>query len=384
MMGRELHEIVGSTGVYHCMDCGKCTSVCPISIKDSRFSPRKTIVMAVHEGVEALTESELQWLCLTCNMCTIRCPMGVEFIDFIRDIRDHARDRGNGGKCTHGHTIRTWGEMMARDANQPARMGWLTQDLRVSQEGKIGYFVGCLPLFSQFFTGLAPDAVETARSTVRILNRLGIEPVVMGDEVCCGHDFLWSGDRKTFSSLAARNMEAIKRRGIKTLVTACAECFRTLKVDYPWGEAGHAVAVHHTTEYFQEKMAEGGVRMMLQGRDGRMTYHDPCRLSKHMGIIEAPRELLRRVEGLELVEMPHSGARSICCGTSLWMNCGWISKSMQVERLTEARKTGSSTLLTSCPKCVIHLRCAMSEDEDDESIRIEVKDLTTLLAESLV
>jgi DNA-3-methyladenine glycosylase len=196
--------------------------------------------MAVHEGVEVLTESELQWICLTCNMCTIRCPMGVEFIDFIRDIRDHARDRGNGGKCTHGRTIRTWGEMMARDANQPARLGWLTQDLRVSQEGEIGYFVGCLPLYSQFFTGLAPDAVETARSAVRILNRLGIEPVVMGDEVCCGHDFLWSGDRKTFSSLAARNMEAIKRRGIKTLVTACAECFRTLKVDYPWGEAGHA------------------------------------------------------------------------------------------------------------------------------------------------
>ena len=117
--------------------------------------------------------------------------------------------------------------------------------------------------------------------------------------------------------------------------------------------------------------------------NGKVAFHAPCRLSKHMGIIDAPRDLLRRVEGLELLEMPRSGTRSVCCGTSLWMNCGWISKDMQIDRLKEAVGTGSQTLITACPKCMIHFRCAMSENDGDEEIRIEVKDLSSLLAESI-
>jgi Fe-S oxidoreductase len=89
------------------------------------------------------------------------------------------------------------------------------------------------------------------------------------------------------------------------------------------------------------------------------------------------------VEGLEVVEMPNSGTRSICCGTSLWMNCSWISKDMQIARLQEAVDTGSQMLITTCPKCLIHFRCAMDENGDGDGPEIEVKDLVTLLAESM-
>jgi Fe-S oxidoreductase len=380
-MKHDFDEVVEQTGVFNCMDCGKCTSVCPISLRNNSFSPRKTVVMAVHSGEEQLVADELAWNCLTCNMCTNRCPMGVEFIDFIREMRYRSFDQGNQGNCTHGCTIRTWGEMMAQDGAVTNRLGWLTDDLKTSEEGEYGYFVGCLPLYGNFFTELAPDAVEIARNTVRVLNRLGIEPVVMGDEVCCGHDYLWSGDTKTFLSLAARNVEAIRNRGIQKIITACAECFRTLKVDYQGDEVGLSVDVYHTSEFFLEKIREGTLRIPSGKKNGRVTYHDPCRLSKHMGITFAPRGLLEQVEGLEFKEMPRSGARSVCCGTSLWMNCSWISKEMQIDRLKEAADTGSDTLLTACPKCMIHFRCAMSES--DEEINIEVKDLSTLLAESL-
>jgi Fe-S oxidoreductase len=371
-MSKEFKEIVRTTGVYNCMDCGKCTSVCPISLRDPSFSPRKK-----------LAESDLQWLCLTCNMCTTRCPMGVEFIDFIRDIRDWAHDNGNEGTCTHGCTIRTWGEMMAAQEVKPDRLGWLTKGLKTSAEGEVAYFVGCLPLYSQFFTEFAPDAIEAARDTVRVFNWLGIEPVIMDDEVCCGHDFLWSGDFKTFKDLAERNAEALRKKGIKTIVTACAECYRTLKVDYSKHLEDWSFKILHTSEYFLEMLGENSLELKGKNGDRKVTYHDPCRLSKHMGLISAPRELLEKVEGLELEEMPYNGTRSVCCGTSLWMNCNWISKDMQVERLKEAAGTGSHTLLTACPKCMIHFRCAMDENGSDEDIQIEVKDISSILAEAI-
>ncbi len=382
-MSKDFKDIVRTTGVYNCMDCGKCTSVCPVSLRDSRFSPRKTVVTAVHEGLGKLTGTELQWLCLTCNMCTTRCPMGVKFIDFIRDIRGWAHDDGNVGTCTHGCTIRTWGEMMATEEIKPDRLGWLKKGLKTSVEGEIAYFVGCLPLYSQFFTEFAPDAIEAARDTVRVLNALGIEPVVMDDEVCCGHDFLWSGDLSTFKSLAGRNAEALRKRGIKKIVTACAECFRTLKADYPEHVEGWSFEVTHTSEYFLRMLGDSSLKLGDKNGNRKFTYHDPCRLSKHMGMISAPRELLKKVEGLDLREMPYSGTRSVCCGTSLWMNCNWISKDMQLERLKEAVSTGSHTLLTACPKCMIHFRCAMHEDDAGADIRIEVRDISSVMAEAI-
>ena len=205
----------------------------------------------------------------------------------------------------------------------------------------------------------------------------------MGDEVCCGHDFLWSGDRETFLSLAKRNVKAIREKGVTKMIVSCAECFRTLKVDYQEDEVGLSIDIVHASEFFLEKMEGGSLRIPSAKVNGKVTYHDPCRLSKHMGITSAPRDLLNRVEGLELVEMPHSGARSVGCGTSLWMNCGWISKDMQVARLREAIDTGSRTLLTACPNCMIHFRCAMNETGGDQDLEIEVKDIVTLLSESI-
>jgi Fe-S oxidoreductase len=381
-MSDDLVKYIQSAGVYHCMDCGKCTSVCPISIRNPDFSPRKTVIMAVHGGEQTLIEDELSWNCLTCNMCTTRCPMAVDFIDFIREVRNRSFDSGNKGNCTHGCTIRTWGELMAHDGVQPNRLGWLTEDLKTSEEGEYGYFVGCMPLYSQFFTEFAPDTVEAARNTVRVLNWLGIAPVIMGDEVCCGHDFLWSGDERTFGDLAARNIEAIKKHGIQKMIISCAECYRTLKIDYPKVDENYSLEIAHTSEFFLEKIERGSLKISSKG-NGTVTFHDPCRLSKHMGITDSPRELLKRIEGLELREMPRSGSRSVCCGTSLWMNCSWISKDMQVERLKEAKATGSHAMLTACPKCMIHFRCAQSENDTDEETRIEVKDISTLLAESI-
>ncbi|MDP2845991.1 MAG: (Fe-S)-binding protein [Candidatus Methanoperedens sp.] len=110
-----------------------------------------------------------------------------------------------------------------------------------------------------------------------------------------------------------------------------------------------------------------------------MTYHDPCILGNHLVIYDAPREVLKSIPGIEMVEMESNRSGSLCCGTSAWTNCGMDSKQIRTKRLTEAKATGAGMLVTSCPKCLIHFKCAQSEKLPDELKAIEVKDLSSLL-----
>jgi len=114
---------------------------------------------------------------------------------------------------------------------------------------------------------------------------------------------------------------------------------------------------------------------------GRVTFHDPCRLGRHLGIYDPPRELLRAVPGLELVEMKHSREQATCCGGTAWVECGTAVKCLQNERLAEAKATGAERLVTACPKCDIHLRCALSGT--DARTGPEIVNMINLLAESL-
>jgi Fe-S oxidoreductase len=101
-----------------------------------------------------------------------------------------------------------------------------------------------------------------------------------------------------------------------------------------------------------------------------------------MGVYDESRRVIEAL-GLELVEMAHSGKSALCCGTSCWTNCGEISKSIQVDRLREAKATGAELLVTACPKCQIHLKCAMKDARISEEIKIEVVDLTNLVEKAM-
>ncbi|MBU1661884.1 MAG: (Fe-S)-binding protein, partial [Chloroflexi bacterium] len=114
----------------------------------------------------------------------------------------------------------------------------------------------------------------------------------------------------------------------------------------------------------------------------RVTYQDPCRLGRHLGVYDAPRELISGL-GFELTEMEHNRSASLCCGTSCWTSCGQVSKNIQVERLKEAKATGAELLVTACVKCQIHFKCAQDDPVLGQEIDIEIRDLTTLIAENL-
>jgi Fe-S oxidoreductase len=376
-----IQQIIKNTKAYYCLECGKCTAVCPISRREYAYSPRLTVERAIWgEGEELLTDA-LLWSCLTCQHCSTRCPSDVHYVEFIRDLRALARGEGEEGLCTHGEAIQTWMRMMASPELKQNRLEWLDEDLKVSTNSDTVYFVGCLPYYDVLFNKIGAQGVEIAQSTVRVLNRLGIEPIVLEDERCCGHDLLWEGDAANFRKLAELNIAMLQETGAKRIVTACPECARTLKVDYATHVGDLGIEVVHIAEFVAQKIAEGEFR--ITNHESRITtYHDPCRLGRHLGIYDAPRQVIEAL-GLELVEMEHSGKNALCCGTSCWTNCGAVNKRIQVDRLREAQATGAELLVTACAKCQIHFKCALDDAMVGEEIGIEIRDLVTLVDEVL-
>ena len=215
---------------------------------------------------------------------------------------------------------------------------------------------------------------------MRLLNRLGVRPVVSAQERCCGHDLLWNGDRENFARLAEHNVKLVADSGAKLLVVSCAECVRTWKVDYQPFFGANPPRIVHLSELLAERvqdleLAPAGTR--------RVTYHDPCRLGRHLGLYDAPRQVLDAVPGIEPVEMRHAGASATCCAGGTWSNCDRFAKQIQVDRLREARATGADLLATTCPKCRIHFRCAMKDPNVGSEIQIEMRDVAELVAEAL-
>lgn len=375
-----LQEIITNNRAWSCLDCGKCSAVCPITLweKQGYRSPRLMVEAVVEGRSGEVLDDILLWNCLTCKRCSTLCPSDVHFSEFVRDMRGLAQAENRIGGCTHGDAISTWGRMMAVSDLEQDRLGWLDSSLRTSASSDTVYFVGCLPYYDVLFNNLGIEGIEIARSALKILNYLGIEPQVLADEVCCGHDQLWMGETGTFRSLAARNLEQLKASGARRVVTTCPECARTLKIDYPQLAGDHGLEVLHIAE-----LLEGSDLSALmssgQSNQGCVTYQDPCRLGRHMGVYDAPRTVLAAL-GFELREMAHTRQASLCCGTSCWTHCGQVSKNIQVERLSEAKATGAQLLVTACVKCQIHFKCAQADPALGDKARMEIRDLTTMVA----
>jgi Fe-S oxidoreductase len=389
-----LEQVVSRHAVGVCLECGKCSAVCPVTRWETRrhASPRQLAEKAVAGNIEQIVEDPLLWSCLACQRCSQLCPAGIDFAAFLREVRAIARQSGRQGACTHGQLIQTWGQIMAAPHLRQDRLGWLNAatagDLHTSADSDTLLFLGCLPHYQAAFGNLGVEAIQIARAALKCLNHLGIAPQVLADERCCGHDALWQGDLATFRALAERNLEQFKTSQVKRIVTACPECARTLKIDYLLSDAQQSRSAYgaHGLEvlHLSELLAQSELRLAPPGRlpsdlpAQRVAYQDACRLGRGLGIYDPPRKLLRAL-GYELVEMPHARQESLCCGTSCWTACGRTSQKIQLERLQEASDVGASLLVTTCVKCQIHFKCAQADPALPAHLRIEIRDLATLV-----
>jgi Fe-S oxidoreductase len=373
----QIAEIIRQTRAYYCLECGTCTGNCPVALYDETFSPRALVRTVLLGEGEQLSQSRLLWSCLTCRMCQERCPSDVRYIDFQRKIRTVYRHLGQREYCSHGGAFQALMRIMTAPRLRQNRLGWVTEDMAISSRSKTLYFVGCLPYFDLIFEDLGVRTLDTARSTIRILNGLGIKPRLLENERCCGHDLLWTGDEENFVRLARHNVGEIHQRKIQRVVFSCPEGYRTFKMDYPQYVGPLKFEVLHLSELLADSSLPAGT---LQGS---VTYQDSCRLGRHMGLYQPPRDILKSIQGLDLKEMYHHGHTAVCCGTSAWMNCNQASKRIQMSRLQEARETGAELLVTACPKCQIHLTCAMKDEHLGGSLNIKIRDFATVVADAM-
>ena len=371
-------RIIQRTRAYLCLDCGKCTGSCPLARVDLEYSPRRIVERVISGEAEAVMADPRLWSCMTCGLCSARCPSDVDFTRFIVEMRAEAFKAGERGIYAHNGILQEVMRIQTMNVSQD-RTGWVTDDLSVSDRGDYFLFVGCLPYFEVIFADLEVEALDIAHNAVRLLNRIGITPIVSNDERCCGADLLLAGDVDSFERLAELNVAAISASGAKTVVFTCAECYNAFRSDYPDRVGRLPFETVHLTELLAKALDAG--ELVFEESPGQVTYHDPCRMGRYLKVYEPPRQVISSVPGLELREMEDNRERAMCCGSTAWVNCSGCSKLIQREKLRQARETGARTMLTTCPKCQIHLSCA-SRDLDDEQ-KVEVRDVTSWVGKAL-
>ena len=182
-----------------CLDCGKCSASCPRILAGQEYSPRLLAKKLVNGEEDDTFIRNSVWECLTCGLCEQRCPSGVEFTQFICDIRSVLTGTGSlEGFHAHDGALHSWMRMMTSPDLKQNRLDWIGPELKVAEKGPLAYFTGCAPYFDVFFSGIDVNTLAITRDSIRLLNLLDIEPVILGEERCCGHDLLWTGDNENF------------------------------------------------------------------------------------------------------------------------------------------------------------------------------------------
>jgi Fe-S oxidoreductase len=376
-----MQQLVKDTKAWACYDCGKCTATCPISRTGAPYSPRRHVLASNLGHRQQIASDDTLFACLTCWLCDHRCPAEVNYTELVLKLRELARSEGGEPECPHGGALQSVMRMMAKGGTQQDRLGWLDDGLKTDPtSGSVFFWTGCTVYYDAFFPDFELNTLDGTRAAVRLLNKLGVTPVVSPDERCCGHDLLWNGDRESFEALARHNIQLVLESGATQVVTSCAECLRTWRVDYEPLIEGTSLHVVHLTEYLAEHADE---LVFGEGEPQRVTFQDPCRLGRHLGVFEPPRQVLRSVPGIELAEMRRTGATAACCAGGTWSNCDRFAKQIQIDRLREVRATDAEVLVTACPKCQIHFRCAMKDSNVGDQIRIEMRDIAEVVVAAL-
>lgn len=371
----EVIEEAGGEALYSCYQCGLCSDVCPWNIV-ATFMPHRLIGESKLGLVDF--ESEAMWQCATCAACVKRCPRGVALIDIMRALRRTIVGMGIG---PIPESLRVTVKNIAGVRNplgeDPERRADWANELGVKAftEGTdILYFSCCVPAYE-------PKAKRMAVTAVNLLKRAGVDFGILGTaESCCGESVRKAGDEDLFTRLATSNIDAFTKSGVQKIVTASPHCYHTFKNEYP--ELDGKFEVVHYTQYLADLIREGRLKPTKE-LPLKVTYHDSCYLGRHNNIYDEPREVLKSIPGLELVEMENSRENGLCCGGGggrIWQDTKKGERFSDV-RVQQAIDTGASVLATVCPYCLLNFEdSVLSENKSDV---LQVKDVSELLLEAL-
>lgn len=367
--------------------CARCNS-CKFIYRDYRdscpagshffFEPywasgKNLMARALVEGTLAMspTMAEKIYACVLCGNCEIQCQqdVGEHLVEIFEALRHEAIARGFGPMPQH----LAFKDNVARQDNpygepREARFAepWMARHVKPS--APVVYFVGCTGAYRE---------KEIVRRSISLLEKMGIDFAILPGEACCGSPLITTGQVDAARSLAERNIEAITASGARTVITACAGCFRTFKTQY---ESKFGLSLPFAVQHFSEFLAANMAKLRFPKREGpriRVTYHDPCHLGRHGGVYDAPREVLKKIPSIELVEMPRNREVAWCCGAGAGVKSAFKDFALDtaVKRVDEATATTATKLVTCCPFCERNLADAIKAS----GAAIDIVDLSELV-----
>jgi Fe-S oxidoreductase len=388
---------------YACIQCNRCTNVCPAHATGKSLSPsaieinKRYELNAVRPLLAAgessarpvlqfvLNESAL-WACTTCGACVEACPVGCEQLTDIVDMRRDAVMTTGKFPQELNPAFRS----MERSGNpwgvaQEARADWPGANLKAptvdeNPEFDVLYWVGCAGAYD-------PAAQKIARALTEIMTHAKLSFAILGKkEKCTGDPARRAGNEYLYYQLATENVETLNAvltpknsAEQKRVVTTCPHCYNALANDYP--QLGGKYGVIHHSQLIGELIAEGRLPKMVL--EEKVTYHDPCYLGRHNGVYDAPRKVLANGHSEQLVEMSRNRNNSFCCGAGgaqFWKEEEPGTMKVADNRFQEAQRTGAKTVATGCPFCKAMLASSVSAAQPGAPA---ILDIAELVAENL-
>jgi Fe-S oxidoreductase len=341
--------------------------------------------------------------CTTCGACDSRCKrnLDVEVLQVIENLRVRCVEQGKGPMPEH----KAMADNIRQTKNEYGlppedRLKWLPKDIKPAKKADIVYFVGCSSAYKQ---------PELARATVKILNQTGTEFMLLEDEWCDGNYVCATGQVDLARELAEHNVAAIEASGAKTVITSSAECYKSLKVDYPKllrkSTEDMPYTAVHLTEYLDQLMKDGKLEFKNPVQM-KVTYHDPCNLGRlsepwqewvpnyvrvipigkvwrrgDRGIYDPPRNILKGIPGMEVVEMERSRSNTWCAGS-----CGGTAVAFPDfalwtagERIEEALATGADAIVTCSPE----VKELLIKAAEAKKANMAVYDITEIILQAI-
>ncbi|MFA5890528.1 MAG: (Fe-S)-binding protein [Actinomycetota bacterium] len=401
-----------------CTECGRCQSVCPAwntdkplnpkfiitGIRDDMFTKgdyllgKKAFDPASPEGqdpehvmnkalVPGVFSEDVLWACTTCGACTYECPVDIEHVDTIVDMRRYQVMMESAFPHEGGLMLRNLensGNPWGAPASQ--RLDWAKgiEDRLVVLNGQMPadaeylFWVGCAGAFDD-------RGQKTTRALAELLMEAGIGFAVLGpQETCTGDPARRFGNEYLFQEMAKANIELFNSKGVRKIVTACPHCFNTLGNEY--SQFGGEFEVIHHSELLARLVKEGRLKPSKETA-AAITYHDPCYLARHNGVVDEPRKVIDSIPGVKTSEPERSGKKTFCCGAGgarMWMEES-IGKRVNIERMEQLLETNPDVVAVGCPYCATMMDDAAKElaSKGKASEDLKVMDIAQLLAQSV-
>lgn len=388
---------------YTCTECGRCTAACPANSTGKLLSPRKIVMdvrkrlvektavlfngkKSVPEGEKSPVEKTLLhdyitaeelFACTTCMACMQECPVNIEHVPTIVDMRRYLVLMESNFPPEVQVVFRNLETNFSPWAFPPSsRTEWAEgmdiPHILQAPDAEYLFWVGCAGAFDERYK-------KVTKAFAHLMKKAGVRFAILGaDEKCTGDSARRLGNEYLAQMLMKENIATLNSYQVKKIVTTCPHCFNTLKNEYP--QFGGMYEVIHHTELLRQLLAAGKLTPKNE-MTTTLTYHDSCYLGRYNGMYDEPREVLKSVRGLKVLEMKRSHSKGFCCGAGggrMWME-EKEGKRVNVERTEEALALRPDVIATACPFCLTMFEDGLKTKDSAEQVK--VKDVVEILSE---